>query len=187
MTSAKINEQVFEEVQQVYLKEWEAEELNKEDLGGKFWNPEGHCQVYLEKFEGKNKLKEFRLEKLWSSSYLVLGLGVYWLANKFTGKKLPAVKKVATVLLGVRLYQFLEVAEYVVWESLGSLQVLRWLLSGTGGNVIGTLLACREKLTYIELRLQDSQVQSSDVARSSREFPGTEIKSQFFLKSMLYF
>ena len=147
--------------------------MEKNDVECKVWNPEGVFQVQLEEFTEENRYEQNKIQKMLSSSYLLFGFGVYFLFKKFSKFQLPQVQEVAKVLLGVKLWQFCEIAELELRKIFSSLQVLRWILSGTGGNVISNLLACREKLSYIGIRLQDSQAQSTDVKRWLRELLGT--------------
>jgi len=99
-----------------------------------------------------------------------VGVGAFFVVGKIAQMKfhmkLPAPVDVLKIFARVRIFQFASIAESYFKESIASLKVIRWILSGAGGNVISCMLQQVAKQRYIELCIQDIQLHNwSDLKR----------------------
>ncbi len=79
------------------------------------------------------------------------------------------VGKIMQIRALLKLWQFIEIAELSLQRSFGVMKNALWLVSGGGGNLVGTVLKILEKLSYIEIRRKDQAGHSNDVSRWLRQ------------------
>ena len=94
-----------------------------------------------------------------------LGLGVL-LGFKFCRfQKVPSSDQIMKFCLFYKVMNALDAVEHEIVKFTSRFEELKFILSGGGGNICGTLLKQLEKLSYIEYRIQDASMMPRDVKR----------------------
>ena len=134
------------------------------DLQDTLYNPQTTiCAGYQADAKIKNEDKRQKA-KIVQVLRVALLAGAYKLIHsKYT--KLPNIQEVLKGLLVAKLLNMVDTITFEVSKCSEMFKRFEFVLSMSGGNVCGTLLKILDKASYVELRIQDSQANASDVQR----------------------
>ena len=169
-TSSKIQEELqiqqavsaAEEVLQVYYDYQEVPRVN--DLSAALYNPQ---QPIMEGYQAVAKMKNERVRQKAKIQQVlrVVVIGITYMLIRCKFEKLPKLHVVLKVILAAKLADMMDTIRFEVCKCTEMFKFFEFTMSKTGGNQVGTLLKILEKASYVELRIQDSQANFTDVQR----------------------
>ena len=109
-------------------------------------------------------------KKRWQSKIVQIfsvgvGLGVLLGFKFFRFTKIPSSEQIMKFMFFYKIMNVLDTVETEIVKFTPRFEELKFILSGGGGNICGTLLKQLEKLSYIEYRIQDASMMPRDVKR----------------------
>ena len=134
------------------------------DLQATLYNPQKSlCEGFQAqaKITNEAKRQQAKIRK-------VFGLAVLALSYKLVHKKYTKLPNIENMVKGFLVLQLINMIDTITFEVSKCTEIFKFfefVLSMTGGNVCSTLLKILDKASYVELRIQDSQANASDVQR----------------------
>ena len=88
--------------------------------------------------------------------------------------------------MAAKLADMMDTIRFEVCKCAEMDKFFEFTMSKTGGNQVGTLLKILEKASYVELRIQDSQANYTDVQRHTSCLRGRKTKINIYIYIYIY-
>ena len=138
-----------------------------QDVDGSLHDPQLAVTAAIGEIEDKQNNLDHYQNKFGQMSVVGFGVGALAFLKFFKFPQIPPITNILKFVIAAKIFSCIDSLEREVLKLSPKFSQLKFLLSGGGGNICGTLLKILEKLHYIEYRLQDAQMLAKDVQRPS--------------------